>query len=201
MNSSTSKSKRFLGTQRVARVCQVTPATVAHWIDQGHLKGHKTPTGRRRVAAADLVRFLKSHDMPVPQELRQGVGSETVVVVDDDPSYLKALVRTLDRSDLGVEVVEASNGVDALLAIGRVRPGLVVLDYRLPDLNAAQVIERLMEPGRVHPSEVLVVTGGVTEEEAEQLRRVGVRAIINKADGMPAVVEAIRLALRRRQVA
>jgi len=185
----------------VARVCQVTPATVAHWIDQGHLKGHKTPTGRRRVEAAELVRFLKSHDMPVPQELRQGFGSETVVVVDDDPSYLQALVKTLERSDLGMEVVEASNGVDALLAIGRVRPALIVLDYRLPDLNAAQVIERLMEPGRMNPAEVLVVTGGVTVEEAEQLRRVGVRTILNKADGMLAVVEAIGLALRRRQVA
>ncbi len=179
----------------------MTPATVAHWIDQGHLKGHKTPTGRRRVEAADLVRFLRSHNMPVPQELRQGAGSEYVVVVDDDPSYLKAMVRTLERSELGVEPVEASNGVDALLAIGRVRPAVIVLDYRLPDLNAAQVIERLMEPSRVNPAEVVVVTGGVTAAEEDRLRRVGVRVILNKADGMPAVVDAIGQALQRRQVA
>jgi len=39
-----------------------------------------------------------------------------------------------------VEVVEATNGVDALLEIGRVRPSLIVLDYTLPDLNATQVL-------------------------------------------------------------
>jgi len=50
-------------------VLQVTPATVASWIDQGHLKGHKTPTGRRRVASADLVEFLTAHGMAVPSEL------------------------------------------------------------------------------------------------------------------------------------
>ena len=47
----------------MARVCQVTPATVAHWIDQGHLKGHRTPTGHRRVESTDLVAFLKGHGM------------------------------------------------------------------------------------------------------------------------------------------
>src|SRR3989449_7891256 len=52
---SSTRTKRYWGTQRVARVCQVSPATVANWIDQGLLKGHKTPTGRRRVEAEDLT--------------------------------------------------------------------------------------------------------------------------------------------------
>ena len=63
------KTKRYWGTQRVARVLQVTPATVASWIDQGHLKGHRTPTGRRRVESGDLVEFLNAHGMAVPAEL------------------------------------------------------------------------------------------------------------------------------------
>src|SRR2546428_11755920 len=68
-----SQAKRYLGTQRVARVCQVSPATVANWIDQGHLKGHRTPTGRRRVEAADLVGFLKGHEMAVAVRPRGGM--------------------------------------------------------------------------------------------------------------------------------
>ncbi len=88
----------------MARVCQVSPATVANWIDQGLLKGHKTPTGRRRVEAEDLSAFLKAHDMSVPPELQNGNGPAVVVVVDDDPGYLKAMVLTIERSDLDVEV-------------------------------------------------------------------------------------------------
>src|SRR5213076_2552506 len=98
------KHKRYWGTQRVARVCQVSPATVANWIDQGLLKGHKTPTGRRRVEADDLKAFLRAHDMAVPQDLANGNGHGTVVVVDDDPGYRKALVLTIERSELDVEV-------------------------------------------------------------------------------------------------
>jgi CheY-like chemotaxis protein len=185
----------------VARVCQVSPATVANWIDQGLLKGHKTPTGRRRVEAEDLTAFLKAHEMTVPPELEGGNGHDVVVVVDDDPGYLKAMVLTIERSDLDLEVVEAATGVDALLEIGRVQPSLIVLDYSLPDLNATQVIQRLLEPGRRLDAEVMVVTGGMPDEAAVELRRMGVKVILNKSAGMPAVVDAMREALRRRKAA
>ena len=199
MNSS--ETKRYWGTQRVARVCQVTPATVANWIDQGLLKGHKTPTGRRRVEADDLAAFLKAHEMSVPPELENGNGTQVVVVVDDDPGYLRAMVLTIENSELDVEVVEATNGVDGLLEIGRTRPALIVLDYTLPDLNATQVLQRLLEPGRKLDAEIIVVTGGIPEAASAQLRDMGVKVIVTKAEGMPAVVEAMRQALQKRKVA
>ena len=195
------KPKRYWGTQRVARVLQVTPATVASWIDQGHLKGHKTPTGRRRVASADLAAFLSDHGMPVPAELAPPRERETVVIVEDDPGYLRALVRWIARESPEVEVVEAVTGMDGLLEIGRTHPALVVLDYTLPDFNAVQVVERLLDPSRRLTAEVMVVTGGMPMEAEAALRRVGVRTIVNKADGMPVVHEAIRRALRERQAA
>ena len=185
----------------MARVCQVSPATVANWIDQGHLKGHRTPTGRRRVEAADLVEFLKVHEMAVPSDLRSENGTMMVVVVEDDVGYLEALLRTLERADLDIDVVETTNGVDALLEIGRVRPTVILLDYSLPDLNARQVLERLLEPGRKLDAEVIVVTGGVRDDEAASLRKLGVKTIVNKADGIAAVVEALRQALQRRKAA
>jgi CheY-like chemotaxis protein len=195
------KPKRYWGTQRVARVLQVTPATVASWIDQGHLKGHKTPTGRRRVESADLATFLTEHGMQVPAELVTPRERETVVIVEDDPSYLRALVKWLEREAPDLEVIEATTGMDGLLEIGRTHPDLVVLDYTLPDFNAVQVVERLLDPSRRLTAEVMVVTGGMPMEAEAALRRVGVRNIVNKADGMSVVHDAIRKALRARQAA
>jgi two-component system, OmpR family, response regulator len=195
------RAKKYWGTQRVARVCQVSPATVAHWIDQGLLKGHKTPTGRRRVEANELVKFLKAREMRVPADLRDAMGRDVIVVVDDEPTYLQALVRTIEKSDLAVEVTTATNGVDALLEIGRVHPSLIVLDFRLPDLNAVEVIQRLLEPGRQLDAEVLVVTGGVRDEDVMQLRDVGVKTIVNKGEGINVLIDEIRKALGRRMAA
>jgi DNA-binding NarL/FixJ family response regulator len=139
--------------------------------------------------------------MAVPPELEQSNGEDVVVLVEDDPGYRQALVLTIERSDLDVEVVQAATGVDGLLEIGRAQPSLIVLDYRLPDLNAPQVIERLLEPGRQLDAEIIVVTGGMPDEATEALRRMGVKVIVNKADGIPAVVDAMRQALRRREAA
>ena len=185
----------------MARVLQVTPATVASWIDQGHLKGHRTPTGRRRVASADLREFLQAHGMSVPSELAAADERQVVVVVEDDPGYLRALVRTLEREAPEIEVVEAATGVDGLLEIGRVSPDLVVLDYALPDLNAVQVVERLMDASKGLTAPVIIVTGGLPGNAETELRRLGVRAIVNKADGMGVVIEAMRRALQARKVA
>ena len=183
----------------MARMCQVTPATVANWIDQGHLKGHRTPTGHRRVTSQDLGDLVERHEIPVPPELAVDVPRDIVVLVEDDVNYRKAFARLVERAGLDVELVQAATGVDGLLEIGRVQPALVLLDYSLPDLNAAQVIERLLSPAHGLGVEVLVVTGGLPPEAEERLRRLGVRTIVQKADGMHVIIDAMQDALRRRK--
>ena len=196
------KAKKYWGTQRVARICQVSPTTVANWIDQGHLKGHKTPTGRRRVVVDDLAAFLRAHGMPVPPELSSSpVSKPTVVLVEDDERYRQALRTLINRTGLQVELIEAANGVDGLLEIGRSDPDIIVLDYGLPDLNAEQVVERLLDPERKLTAEVIIVTGGIEQEAQDRLRLAGVREIVGKASGMGAVIEAIRQALARQMAA
>lgn len=186
----------------MARACQVTPATVAKWIDQGLLKGHKTPTGRRRVVSSDLTAFLRAHEMPVPPDLLEADRRQVVVVVEDDPSYLGALSRTIQVEHPEWELVTATSGMDGLLAIGRVQPDLIVLDYGLPDLNAAQLLERLLAPGRAAiGAEIVVATGGLPDDAEAKLKRVGVREIVDKTAGIAAVVQAIEVGLQRRQAA
>jgi len=196
------RTKKYWGTQRVARICQVSPTTVANWIDQGHLKGHRTPTGRRRVIVDDLAAFLRAHGMPVPPELLGApIARPVVVLVEDDERYRQALRTVINRSDLEIELIEAGTGVDGLLEIGRKDPDLVVLDYGLPDLNAEQVVERLLDPERKLTAEVIVVTGGIAEDAQARLRAAGVREVVGKTSGMGAVIEAMRQALARSMAA
>jgi len=138
--------------------------------------------------------------MSVPNELSQRE-RPVIVVVEDDPGYLKALVRTVERDAPEVEIIEAVTGVDGLLEIGRVSPDLVILDYALPDLNAVQLVERLVDTSKRLTAPVMIVTGGMPAVAENDLRRLGVRAIVNKVDGMGVVIEAMRRALQARKVA
>jgi len=195
------KTMGFLGTLRIARLCQVTPATVAHWIDQGYLKGHRTPTGHRRVDTEDLVVFLREHGMPVPPDLdsESPEPREAIVLVEDEKSYGKLLLRAIQTADLKADVTLAATGMDGLLEIGRVHPAVIVLDYSLPDLNAPEVVERLLAPGNQLDAEVLIVTGGVQDSDVARLHALGVKEIVQKTDGIDAVVEAIGKALARQR--
>src|SRR5437762_10205301 len=110
--------------------------------------------------------------MAVPNELQAARERPVVVVVEDDPGYLKALVRTIERDAPEMDVIEATTGVDGLLEIGRVSPDLVVLDYALPDLNAVQVVQRLQDTSKRLTAPVMIVTGGLprSEEHTSELQ-------------------------------
>lgn len=65
----------------------------------------------------------------------------TVLVVDDEPQIRRALKTSLEASDYGV--VSAATGEEALTLAAARNPELVVLDLGLPDLDGAEVINRL----------------------------------------------------------
>jgi len=64
-------------------------------------------------------------------------GSETVLIVDDDPDVREIMSSVL--SDLGYQVKEAGNGEAALDILKDSRPDLMVLDFGMPGSNGAEV--------------------------------------------------------------
>jgi len=65
----------------------------------------------------------------------------TVLVVDDDPNLLKMLQRTLVYEN--IQVLTASNGVEALPIIEAQKPGLIILDWTMPKMDGVTLIRRL----------------------------------------------------------
>jgi two-component system response regulator MprA len=66
-----------------------------------------------------------------------------VLVVDDDPQLREALTRALELD--GYDVATASNGAQALEAIGRSRPDVAVLDVMMPYVGGLDVCRALRE--------------------------------------------------------
>jgi two-component system response regulator MprA len=65
----------------------------------------------------------------------------TVLIVDDDQRLLKMLQRTLVYE--GLEVLTASNGLEALDCVRSGRPDLLVLDWMMPHMSGIEVLRRL----------------------------------------------------------
>ena len=67
-----------------------------------------------------------------------------VLVVDDDEIVRTWLKYALQGSEFYV-VEDVGNAGDALASIGDARPGLLLLDYRLPDTNGIQLLKQIRE--------------------------------------------------------
>ncbi len=65
----------------------------------------------------------------------------TVLVVDDDPHIRALLVFAFEKA--GMAVREAADGEEALAAVARAAPDLVVLDINMPRMDGLEVCRRL----------------------------------------------------------
>ncbi|HEX5504211.1 MAG TPA: response regulator [Thermomicrobiales bacterium] len=81
-------------------------------------------------------------------------GAAPILVVDDDPSIVATIQDILALE--GYPVLTAGNGADALALAERVRPGLVLLDMRMPVLDGWGFARELRARGIAVP--ILVMT-------------------------------------------
>uniref|UniRef100_UPI0035C9D3CB response regulator n=1 Tax=uncultured Sphingomonas sp. TaxID=158754 RepID=UPI0035C9D3CB len=68
-----------------------------------------------------------------------------ILIVDDDPHIRELLAFALGKA--GMSVAEAADGEEALAAIGRRMPDLMVLDINMPRLNGLDLCRRLRAEG------------------------------------------------------
>ena len=77
----------------------------------------------------------------------------TCLVVDDSQVIRKVSRRILE--DLGFEVAEACDGIEALAWCSVVTPDLIILDWRMPGMDGLTFLRRLrQEPGGEGPKVV-----------------------------------------------
>src|ERR1700761_4140616 len=116
-----------------------------------------------------------------------------VLVVDDDPSLLKAL--RIGLTARGDEVVLAQTGVEAVTQVALARPDLVILDLGLPDVDGIEVTRRIREFSTVP---ILVLSAYGDERRKVEVLDAGADDFVTKPFGMAELEARLRVALRHR---
>lgn len=87
-----------------------------------------------------------------------------VLVVDDDPEIVSMVSLRLGKR--GYRVITASDGIEALEAARRERPGVIVLDVMMPGKNGWEVARALkQDPVTEHIKVVMVTAIGASVNE------------------------------------
>src|SRR3990167_5007101 len=86
------KQKRLYTTHEVAKLLGVTPITVIRWLENGKFKCYTTVGGHRRIEHDELLKFVKSYNLPWQGEVTTKARKEFVVLaVDDEPDILEIM--------------------------------------------------------------------------------------------------------------
>ena len=126
----------YLTTHQVAQMLGVSLPTVSKWVDQGLLKGHRTPGGHRRISMPDLQRFARDNHYPLQAEdPGENTGSgRRILIIDDEPDFADLVRDYLDiKGGFSVEV--AQNTFDAGYALAKFRPEVVLVDLEMSGLD------------------------------------------------------------------
>ena len=112
---------------------------------------------------------------------------KTVLVADDDADQRALLGEYFALH--GYEVLEASNGLEALLHVKRRRPPIVVLDLAMPRLGGLEALKRIavFDPAVA----VIVVSGAADDRMRRAALALGARAVLDKPLALPALLEAL----------
>jgi two-component system, OmpR family, response regulator len=119
------------------------------------------------------------------------------VLAVDDELHIRELVR-MGLATLGFEVREAATGQEALDAIERHRPDLVVLDVMLPDIDGFEVARRLRRAAGQHrDTPIIFLTARDTTEDRIAGLRLGSDDYVTKPFSIEELSERVRAVLRR----
>ncbi len=113
-----------------------------------------------------------------------------LVLADDHPFILDAL-EGLFRLEEDVEIVaRCSDGVQAIEAVGKHDPDIIILDMRMPGADGLAVMRALREMSS--RTQVILLAAAVADWELVECLRLGVRGVVLKEMAPAKLVQCVR---------
>ena len=113
------------------------------------------------------------------------------VLLADDQTLVRQGIRTLLELEEGIEVVgAAANGREAVAAVERLRPDVVLMDVRMPELDGVAATRALAE--RFPEVAVIILTTFDDDEYVFEGLKAGARGYLLKDVSSDDIAEAVR---------
>jgi DNA-binding NarL/FixJ family response regulator len=113
-----------------------------------------------------------------------------LVLADDHPLLLDGLEALLRGAGDCEVVARCRDGEEALQAVRRHKPDVLVLDLRMPHLNGLEVLRRMRGEGLA--TRVVVLTAAVNDEEVVEAVGLGVDGVVLKEMAPEMLVKCVR---------
>jgi len=101
-----------------------------------------------------------------------------ILIADDHPEVVELVRVTLEGGNY--EIVDASNGKEALEKIRKMKPDLVLLDIIMPKMDGFEVCRKLRKDPQIKEIPIIMLTAKGQAVDQEKGRQIGARDYITK---------------------
>ena len=104
-----------------------------------------------------------------------------ILIVDDSTAIRKILQRVLAQTELAIEsIAEAGDGVEALKALEAKRPGLVLCDINMPNMDGLQLLTAVRARPEWSEVRFIMITTEGSPEKVMEAVKLGARGYVRK---------------------
>src|SRR5262249_55922387 len=108
-----------------------------------------------------------------------GIRPLRILVVDDDRMQLRAIERIL-RDQNEVDLTVADNAIDAMIAVGALKPDLVIMDILMPGLDGIEACRRIKANPETRDIQIVRASAMRPPELGRAARHAGARGVVAK---------------------
>ena len=101
-----------------------------------------------------------------------------VLIVED--YHLAREMYRVTLESAGFEVLEAADGVEALLRVRDTLPDLILMDLQMPLMDGWEVTRHLKDDGRTAGIPIVVLSARIRDDLEEKTKRAGCVALVSK---------------------
>ena len=121
-----------------------------------------------------------------------------ILIIEDEESIRRVLVRILNEEDSNFEIYEASDGKKGLESISKENFDLVLCDIKMPKIDGIELLQRTRKKNSSLP--FIMLTGHGNVETAVESMKLGAYDFISKPPDLNRLITSVRNALERKEL-
>lgn len=158
--------ENYCGTTYAAKFLGLSVGTIQSLVEKNELIAWKTDGGHRRISIKSILDYQAKHCITLGSKKHPINYRLRVLLVDDDIITREIISNICEMTDVPVDCISMSSGMEALIDIANIQPNILITDLKMPGIDGFELLRTL----RLNPqfeNMVILVLSALTSDEIQ----------------------------------